>query len=164
MGVLRKHDQIEPIYLPQSVVTSCIILRRRRVTSLFYTFVSQQRLKLITRRITRYWSNSSRTDLSRRWNITFRIHKIINSTWNKGELPDRLRESIILPIHKKGDKTVIIIGALSLFSTFFFTFPIQNDLEQGDALSLLLSTLLWNTPLGRSKKTRWGWSWMGQIS
>jgi hypothetical protein len=33
------------------------------------------------------------------------IHKFINSVWNKEELPDQWKESIIIPIHKKGDKT-----------------------------------------------------------
>jgi sorting nexin-29 len=33
------------------------------------------------------------------------IHKLINSVWNKEELPYQLMESIIVPIHKKGDKT-----------------------------------------------------------
>jgi hypothetical protein len=41
------------------------------------------------------------------------IHKLVNSIWNKEELPDQRKESkvqkasfnIILPIHKKGDKT-----------------------------------------------------------
>jgi hypothetical protein len=33
------------------------------------------------------------------------IHKLINSVWNKEELPDKWKESIIVPIHKKGDKT-----------------------------------------------------------
>jgi hypothetical protein len=37
------------------------------------------------------------------------IHKLINSVWNKEELPDQWKESIIVPVHKKGDKTVIII-------------------------------------------------------
>jgi hypothetical protein len=37
------------------------------------------------------------------------IHKLINSVWDKEELPDQWKESIIVPIHKKGDKTVIII-------------------------------------------------------
>jgi hypothetical protein len=37
------------------------------------------------------------------------IHKLIASIWNKEELPDLWKESIILPIHKMGDKTVIII-------------------------------------------------------
>jgi hypothetical protein len=32
------------------------------------------------------------------------IHKAINSVWNKEELPDQWKESIIVPIHKKGDK------------------------------------------------------------
>jgi hypothetical protein len=29
------------------------------------------------------------------------IHKLINSVWNKEELPGQRKESIILPIHKK---------------------------------------------------------------
>jgi hypothetical protein len=33
------------------------------------------------------------------------IHKLITSVWNKEELFDQLKESIIVPIHKKGDKT-----------------------------------------------------------
>jgi hypothetical protein len=33
------------------------------------------------------------------------IHKLVNSVWNKEELPDQWKESIILPIHKKSDKT-----------------------------------------------------------
>jgi hypothetical protein len=33
------------------------------------------------------------------------IHKLINSILNKGELPDQWKESIIVPIHKMGDKT-----------------------------------------------------------
>jgi hypothetical protein len=33
------------------------------------------------------------------------IHKLINSIWNKEELPDQWKESIIVPIHKTDDKT-----------------------------------------------------------
>jgi hypothetical protein len=33
------------------------------------------------------------------------IHKLVNCVWNKEELPDQWKESIIVPIHKKGDKT-----------------------------------------------------------
>jgi hypothetical protein len=33
------------------------------------------------------------------------IHKLIISVWNKEKLPDQWKESIIVPIHKKGDKT-----------------------------------------------------------
>jgi hypothetical protein len=32
-------------------------------------------------------------------------HKIINSGWNKDELPYQWKESIIVPIHKKGSET-----------------------------------------------------------
>jgi hypothetical protein len=33
------------------------------------------------------------------------IHKFITSIWNKEEMPDQWKESIIVPIHKIGDKT-----------------------------------------------------------
>jgi hypothetical protein len=33
------------------------------------------------------------------------IYKLINSVWNKEELPDQWKESIIVPVHKKDDKT-----------------------------------------------------------
>jgi hypothetical protein len=34
-----------------------------------------------------------------------KIYKLINSIWNKEELPDQWKESIIVPVNKKGDKT-----------------------------------------------------------
>jgi hypothetical protein len=33
------------------------------------------------------------------------MHKFINSVSSKEELPDQWKESIIVPIHKKGDET-----------------------------------------------------------
>jgi hypothetical protein len=48
------------------------------------------------------------------------IHKFINSAWNKEELPDQWKESIILPIHKKSDKTDCInYREISLLSTSY---------------------------------------------
>ena len=37
--------------------------------------------------------------------IRSEIHKLINSIWNKEEFPGEWKESIIVPIYKKGDKT-----------------------------------------------------------
>ena len=33
------------------------------------------------------------------------IHKLIIAIWNKEELPEEWKESVIVPIRKKGDKT-----------------------------------------------------------
>jgi hypothetical protein len=33
------------------------------------------------------------------------IQKLVSSVWNKEELPDQWRESIIEPVYKTGDKT-----------------------------------------------------------
>jgi len=37
--------------------------------------------------------------------ISYKIHNITNSIWNKEELPQQWKESIIVPIYNKGDKT-----------------------------------------------------------
>jgi hypothetical protein len=37
--------------------------------------------------------------------IRSEIHKLIISIWNKKELPEEWKESVIVPIYKKGDKT-----------------------------------------------------------
>ena len=37
--------------------------------------------------------------------IRYEIHKLIYSIWNEEELPEEWKESIILPVYKKGDKT-----------------------------------------------------------
>jgi hypothetical protein len=48
------------------------------------------------------------------------IHKLVNSVSNKEELPDQWKESIIVPIHKKGDKTYCnIYREISPLSTLY---------------------------------------------
>jgi len=37
--------------------------------------------------------------------ISSEIHKLINSIWNKTELPEEWKESIIVSIYKNGNKT-----------------------------------------------------------
>jgi hypothetical protein len=50
--------------------------------------------------------------------IRSEIHKLINSVLNKEELPEEWKESIIVPIYKKGDKTIFSnFRGLSLLST-----------------------------------------------
>ncbi|PNF19308.1 hypothetical protein B7P43_G07496 [Cryptotermes secundus] len=34
-----------------------------------------------------------------------KIHNLITFIWHKEKLPDQWKESIIVPVHKKGDKT-----------------------------------------------------------
>jgi hypothetical protein len=67
--------------------------------------------------------------------------------WNKQEFPDRLKESIIVPIHKMGDKTDfnnysgismlsnsykivsnILLSRLTLFGTFSVDFDVTDQL------------------------------------
>jgi len=49
-----------------------------------------------------HWSNSS---VKAERTIRREIHKLINSLWNKEEFPEEWKESIVVPIYKKGDKT-----------------------------------------------------------
>jgi hypothetical protein len=37
--------------------------------------------------------------------LSSKIHKLINSIWNMEKLPNRWKKSIIVPVHKKSDKT-----------------------------------------------------------
>jgi hypothetical protein len=39
----------------------------------------------------------------------FEIHKLMNSIWNKEELPQKWMKFITVPIYKKGDKTDLLI-------------------------------------------------------
>jgi hypothetical protein len=39
------------------------------------------------------------------------IHKLINSIWNKEELLEQWKESIIVPVYRKTDKTVVIVDS-----------------------------------------------------
>jgi hypothetical protein len=48
------------------------------------------------------------------------IHKLIILIWNKEELPHQWKELIVVPIHKKGDKTDCSnYRGISLLSTSF---------------------------------------------
>jgi hypothetical protein len=48
------------------------------------------------------------------------IHKLITLIWNKKELPDQWKESIIVPIHKMGNKIVCnYYRGISLLSTSY---------------------------------------------
>ena len=41
--------------------------------------------------------------------ILFEIHKLINSIWNKVELPEERKESIVVRIYRKCEKEIVVI-------------------------------------------------------
>ena len=41
--------------------------------------------------------------------IYLEIHKLIISIWKKEKLPEEWKESVIVPIHKKGNKQIVMI-------------------------------------------------------
>ena len=52
------------------------------------------------------------------------IYKFINSIWNKEELPEQWKESITVPIYKKGDRTECNnYRGVSLLSTTYKFYP-----------------------------------------
>jgi len=56
--------------------------------------------------------------------ISYEIHKLIISIWNKEELPEEWKESIIWLIYKKGDKTDCSnYRDISLLSTTYKFYP-----------------------------------------
>jgi hypothetical protein len=56
------------------------------------------------------------------------FHKLINYVWNKEELPDQCKESIIVPIHKTGDKTDCNnYRGISLLSTLYKFYQISSS-------------------------------------
>jgi hypothetical protein len=56
--------------------------------------------------------------------IRSEIHKLIKPIWNREELPEEWKESIIVPIYKNGDKTDCsnYRGKSHLPTTLFFFF------------------------------------------
>jgi hypothetical protein len=52
------------------------------------------------------------------------IHKLINSIWNKEELSEQWKKSIVVPVYKKGDKTHCSnYHGISLLSTTYKILP-----------------------------------------
>jgi hypothetical protein len=72
-----------------------------------------------------------------------KIHKLINSIWNKEKLPDQWKESVIIPGHKKGEKTdrsnycgiSLLSTSYKILSNILFSSPyideITGDLQCG---------------------------------
>jgi len=60
--------------------------------------------------------------------IRSEIHKLINSIWNKEELSEEWKESIIVPIYKKGDKTDCS-NYIYIYIYFTFVNYIQNFIQ-----------------------------------
>jgi hypothetical protein len=67
------------------------------------------RLKLLLQNLTKYKSSGSDkipAELIKAGDETYwsEINKLVNSVWNKEELPDKWKKSIIVQIYEKDDK------------------------------------------------------------
>jgi hypothetical protein len=81
------------------------------------------------------------------------IHRLICSIWNKEELPQQWKESIIVPIYKKGDKTDCNnYGGISLLSTAYKILskiilsrltPYVNEIIGDHQCGSVVTDLLW---------------------
>jgi hypothetical protein len=51
------------------------------------------------------------TEMFKAWDktISLEVQKLINTIWNKEELPEEWKESIIIPIYKKDDKVIVVV-------------------------------------------------------
>jgi hypothetical protein len=66
--------------------------------------------EIATEKLKRYKppdSDQMPEEMIQAWSETllFGIHTHINSIWNREELPDQWKESITIPVYKKGNKT-----------------------------------------------------------
>jgi hypothetical protein len=55
------------------------------------------------------------------------IHKLINSIWNKEQLSDQWKESVVVPIYKKGDKSIVIIMEYHFYQLHVKLYPIFSS-------------------------------------
>jgi hypothetical protein len=81
--------------------------------------------------------------------IQFEVHKLINSFWNKVELPEEWKESTIVPVYKKGDKTDCNnYTGISLLSTMYKFYPSSccQGLLQRQRKLLGIISVDFNTP------------------
>jgi hypothetical protein len=61
--------------------------------------------------------------------IRCEIHKLIIAIWKKEELPEEWKESIIVPIHKKGIKQIVITIGRTTFANYIQNFIQHPALE-----------------------------------
>jgi hypothetical protein len=77
--------------------------------------------------------------------LCFEIHNLICFTWNKEELPQQWKESILVPIHKKGDKPDCNnYQGISLLST---TYKILSKILVA-MLTLYVNEITWDHQCG----------------
>jgi hypothetical protein len=66
--------------------------------------------------ITRYWSNTNGIDYGRVRTFRSEINKLIIPVWNKGELPEQPKKSIIvLSIKRTIKQILVIIGSYNFY-------------------------------------------------
>jgi hypothetical protein len=83
------------------------------------------------------------------------IYKLINCIWNEKELPDKRKESIIVPIYKKGDKLIAVtIIRYQCYQRFLIAW--------GEVKLRSLGMLITIWPIVPAQDDKWWWVWSSQ--
>jgi hypothetical protein len=84
--------------------------------------------------------------------ILYEIHKLIISIWNTEELPEEWKESFIVPIYKKGDKTNPAVNVNSICRGNYWGSSMWIPMQQFQLLIIYSSIIKYLRKNGNTTK------------